>query len=65
MKPIAGKELCRRLGEAGWKLKRVKGSHYIFAKPGERKIIAVPVHGSQTIKPGLALRIAKDAGISW
>jgi predicted RNA binding protein YcfA (HicA-like mRNA interferase family) len=46
-------------------LKRVKGSHHIFAKPGERKIIAVPVHGNQTIKPGLPLRIAKDAAISW
>ena len=65
MKPITGKELCRLLNEAGWTLKRVKGSHHIFGKPGERKAIAVPVHGNQTIKPGLALRIAKDAGISW
>jgi predicted RNA binding protein YcfA (HicA-like mRNA interferase family) len=39
MRPANGKELCRRLTEAGWTLKR--------------------------IKPGLALRIAKDAGISW
>jgi len=37
----------------------------LFGKQGERKIVAVPVHGSQTIKPGLALRIAKDAGLSW
>ena len=65
MRPITGKDLCRRLNEAGWALKRVKGSHHIFAKSGERKIIAVPVHGNQTIKPGLALRIAKDAEISW
>ena len=64
MRPITGKELCRLLNEAGWTLKRIKGSHHIFGKPGERKIIAVPVHGNQTIKPGLALRIAKDAGIS-
>jgi predicted RNA binding protein YcfA (HicA-like mRNA interferase family) len=46
-------------------LKRIKGSHHIFGKPGERKIIVVPVHRNQTIKPGLALRISKDAGISW
>jgi predicted RNA binding protein YcfA (HicA-like mRNA interferase family) len=65
MRPITGKELCRRLQEAGWVLKRVKGSHHIFARPGEWKIITVPVHGSQTIKPGLATRIAKDAGITW
>lgn len=65
MRPITGKELCWRLSEAGWALKRVKGSHHIFGKPGERKIIAVPIHGNQDIKPGLALRVAKDAGISW
>ena len=65
MKPITGKDLCRRLNEAGWTLKRIKGSHHIFGKAGEWKIIAVPVHGNQNIKPGLANRIAKDAGISW
>jgi len=46
-------------------LKRIKGSHHIFGKPKEHTIITVPVHGNQTIKPGLALRIAKDADISW
>ncbi|HEY5233492.1 MAG TPA: type II toxin-antitoxin system HicA family toxin [Verrucomicrobiae bacterium] len=35
----------------------------MFGKTGEWKIIAVPVHGNQDIKPGLASRIAKDAGI--
>jgi predicted RNA binding protein YcfA (HicA-like mRNA interferase family) len=65
MKPITGKELCRRLEEAGWTLKRVKGSHHIYAKPGEWKIISVLAHNGQMIKPGLAGRIAKDFGISW
>ncbi|HEX4120293.1 MAG TPA: type II toxin-antitoxin system HicA family toxin [Verrucomicrobiae bacterium] len=65
MRPITGKELCRRLGEAGWVLKRIHGSHHIFGKTGEWKIISVPVHGNQNIKPGLASRIAKDAGIAW
>jgi predicted RNA binding protein YcfA (HicA-like mRNA interferase family) len=58
-------ELLANLTEAGWALKRIKGSHHIFGKSGERKIIAVPVDGNQTIHPGLALRIAKGAGISW
>jgi predicted RNA binding protein YcfA (HicA-like mRNA interferase family) len=65
MKPIKGKELCRLLQASGWELKRIKGSHHIFGKAGEWKIIAVPVHGNETIKPGLATRIAKDAQISW
>ena len=65
MKPISGKKLCRLLKEAGWILQRVRGSHHIFSKAGERKIITVPVHGNKNVGPGLATRIAKDAGLSW
>jgi predicted RNA binding protein YcfA (HicA-like mRNA interferase family) len=53
------------LETTGWKLERIKGSHHIYSKSGERRIISVPVHGNQTLKPGLAGRIARDAGISW
>jgi predicted RNA binding protein YcfA (HicA-like mRNA interferase family) len=52
-------------GPSGWKLERVKGSHFIYSKGGERRIISIPVHGSRTLKPGLASRIARDAGINW
>jgi predicted RNA binding protein YcfA (HicA-like mRNA interferase family) len=65
MRPISGKELCRRLEEAGWRLKRINGSHHIYGKSGEWKIITVPVHGNAIIKPGLAVRIARDANIAW
>ncbi len=65
MKPITGKQLCRLLTDAGWTLRRINGSHHIFGKAGEFKIITVPVHGSQNLKPGLAGRIAKDARLSW
>jgi predicted RNA binding protein YcfA (HicA-like mRNA interferase family) len=65
MKPITGKELCRLLQRHGWLLKRVRGSHHIFGKAGEIKIITVPVDGNQNLKPGLASRIAKDTNIVW
>jgi len=65
VKPISGPELCRKLERAGWTLKRVRGSHHIYAKTGEKKILSVPVHGHQTVKPGLATRLGKDANISW
>ncbi len=65
MKPITGKEICRLLQQHGWILKRVRGSHHIFSKTGEMKIITVPVHGSQDLKPGLAARISRDANIVW
>jgi predicted RNA binding protein YcfA (HicA-like mRNA interferase family) len=58
-----GKELCRLLKEAGWECARVKGSHHIFKKPNVPYLITVPVHGNQSVKPGLLNRILKDAGL--
>jgi predicted RNA binding protein YcfA (HicA-like mRNA interferase family) len=65
LKPITGPELCQLLDRAGWKLKRIRGSHYVFTKAGERRTVTVPVHGKKEVKPGLAARIAKDASITW
>lgn len=47
----------------GWQLKRIKGSHPIYGKPGERALIVVPVHGNQSLKPGLQRAVLKLAGI--
>ncbi|MDD5482800.1 MAG: type II toxin-antitoxin system HicA family toxin [Kiritimatiellae bacterium] len=55
--------MCRLLEHQGWSLRRIKGSHHIYSKPGERWIITVPVHGNQSLKPGLCRAILKMAGI--
>lgn len=65
MKPITGPALCRLLEAAGWQLQRIAGNHYIYTKTGERKILAVPVHGKADLKPGLASRLARDANLRW
>jgi predicted RNA binding protein YcfA (HicA-like mRNA interferase family) len=65
VKPITGSDLCRLLESNGWTLRRVSGSHHIYSKPGERKVLSVPVHGNQSLKPGLATRLARDANIRW
>jgi predicted RNA binding protein YcfA (HicA-like mRNA interferase family) len=49
----------------GWRLQRVSGSHHIYTKAGERKILSVPVHGNRNLKPGLATRLARDADLRW
>ena len=64
MKPITGPEMCRLIETNGWSLRRISGSHHIFSKQGERKVISIPVYGSKVLKPGLAVRIARDAGVS-
>ena len=65
MKPITGPVLCRLLERNGWEKQRIKGSHHIYSKPGQTKVLSVPLHGNQTLKPGLANRLAKDADITW
>ncbi|MCC6590624.1 MAG: type II toxin-antitoxin system HicA family toxin [Bryobacterales bacterium] len=65
MKPISGPDLCRLLEAAGWKLQRTSGSHRIYTKTGERKVLAVPVHGNRNLKPGLARSLARDANLRW
>jgi predicted RNA binding protein YcfA (HicA-like mRNA interferase family) len=55
--------MCRLIEAKGWVLQRIQGSHHIYSKAGERKVISIPVHGNRDLKPGLANRIARDAGI--
>ncbi|HTC34228.1 MAG TPA: type II toxin-antitoxin system HicA family toxin [Bryobacteraceae bacterium] len=64
MKSITGPQMCRLIETNGWSLRRIRGSHHIYSKTGERKVISIPVHGSKNLKPGLAARIARDAGVS-
>jgi predicted RNA binding protein YcfA (HicA-like mRNA interferase family) len=63
LKKVTGPEMCRLVEKNGWSLRRTTGSHHIYTKPGERKVISIPVHGNKTLKPGLAARVAKDAGV--
>lgn len=64
MKSISGKKLCKILERQGWVLKRVKGSHHIYAKQGEQSILSVPVHGSRDIPLGTLRGLMKDAGLT-
>lgn len=63
MKAISGKRLCRMLESRGWVLKRVAGSHHIYAKAGIPIRISVPVHGSTPLKIGLQRHMLKLAEI--
>ena len=65
MKPITGVELCDLLEHSGWILQRISGSHHIYAKAGERKVLSIPVHGNRNLKRGLASRLARDANLKW
>ncbi len=63
MKAISGKRFCRLVEEKGWELKRINGSHRIYAKTGENARISVPVHGNKPLKIGLQRHLMKIARI--
>jgi predicted RNA binding protein YcfA (HicA-like mRNA interferase family) len=64
LKAVNGKSLCRLLESKGWELKRVTGSHHIYAKSGNPVRISVPVHGNTPLKIGLQRHLMKMAGIN-
>jgi len=61
---VTGKQLIKVLERQGWYLKRRRGSHHYLRHPTIPDAIAVPIHGSRNVKPGLLLHILKTAGIS-
>ena len=64
MKSISGKAFCKVVERHGWKLKRVTGSHYIYAKKGVKAILSIPVHSNRDIPIGTLKGLLKDAGLS-
>ena len=64
MRPVSGPEFARIVERHGWSLLRVNGSHHIYAKPGERARLSVPVHAAKPLKLGLQRHLAKLAGLA-
>jgi predicted RNA binding protein YcfA (HicA-like mRNA interferase family) len=63
MKTICGKEFIKLLGRKGWLLKRINGSHHIYAHPGKNEIISVPVYKNEDLKKGLQKNLMNIAEI--
>lgn len=60
---LTGRDLIAALGHAGFQTIRVKGSHH-FLRHADGRTTVVPVHGSETIGPGLFAKILRDCEIS-
>jgi len=63
VKTVSGKKFCKILESHGWELKRITGSHHIYARVGDTARITVPVHGNTLLKIGLQKYLMKIAGI--
>lgn len=64
MKVVSGRHLCKVLESKGWELKRIQGSHHIYAHPDNPRILTVPVHGNQDLKKGTLNQLLKDSGLT-
>jgi len=63
LKTISGKRFCQILESKTWELKRINGSHHIYAKKGMSARISVPVHRNKSLKLGLQIHLMKITGI--
>ena len=62
MKSVSGKALCKIVEQYGWNLKRITGSHHIYANKGV--ILSIPVHGNRDLPIGTLKGLLKDAGLT-
>jgi predicted RNA binding protein YcfA (HicA-like mRNA interferase family) len=56
--------MCKILRDRGWLLDRIRGSHFIYARPGSPFSVSVPVHGNRDLKPRTQRDIMRQAGLS-
>ena len=60
---VNGKEAVAALRRGGFVLDHVRGSHHYLRGPGG-STATVPVHGTETLKPGTLRSILRQAGMS-
>jgi predicted RNA binding protein YcfA (HicA-like mRNA interferase family) len=58
---MTAREVATTLEAHGWVLDRIKGSHHIYVKDGQRSI-PVPFHGNKDLGV-LGKQMLKEAGI--
>jgi predicted RNA binding protein YcfA (HicA-like mRNA interferase family) len=60
---ITGSELIKALSKIGFSVSRIKGSHHRLEHADGRKT-TVPVHGKETLGPGILLKILRDLDLT-
>ncbi|MGH7639342.1 MAG: type II toxin-antitoxin system HicA family toxin [Candidatus Dormibacteria bacterium] len=61
---ITGREVVRALGRLGWVTVVQRGSHAQLKHPTRGGRVTVPLHGGETIGPGLLRSILVQAGVT-
>lgn len=61
---ITAEDLLRALRKVGWYEVRQRASHLRLHHPTQPRLITVPVHQGEIVKPGTLAGILEQAGIS-
>ena len=60
---LTGKELIKVLQKLDFEVVRITGSHHVLKHSDGRRTV-VPIHGNETIGPGLLSKILDEAEIT-
>ena len=60
---LTGAEVIRALERGGFRVVRIRSSHHFLRDPDGRTTL-VPVHGGETIGPGLMSKILRDCDLT-
>lgn len=58
-----GKQIIKKLQEAGFSVIRVNGSHHFMASADKSRRTTVPVHGTKDLKPKTLQAIETQSGV--
>jgi predicted RNA binding protein YcfA (HicA-like mRNA interferase family) len=59
---VSGRQAMRVAERAGWSLRRTRGDHFLFQKPGERRGLPIPDH--RELDPGTLRSIIAILGMT-
>lgn len=62
---VTARQVIAALQRAGFVVERVRGSHYLLARPDDpSRAVTVPVHAGKDLKPGTLRNIIRQAGLT-
>lgn len=61
---IEGKKMLRFLEQRGFRVSRIRGSHFFLRNDEQKLATTVPIHGNEELRPGTLLGILEDIEMS-
>jgi predicted RNA binding protein YcfA (HicA-like mRNA interferase family) len=59
------REILAVLGQDGWRLVRIRGSHHHYKHEVKKGVVTVPGTGNDDLSPGTVKSIYRQAGLPW